>query len=195
MIDADIDVLARRLKALILGGIDMTDVVGSADYLLALHADAHTYGADVPWRAGRTLETGMFVTYARPFTKSRGLKKLERAPQLSSDLADLHREIVDLRNTVYAHSDNSPFRQVRRSADLDDMWRWPEDLARLVRDRDLSFESEIREQWFAPTEPALRALRQLAGANRAHFAVQIDDLTQRLRQYSDESTHESPSNA
>jgi hypothetical protein len=92
--------LARRLKALILGGIDMSDVLETATYLLGSHEEAPGHDSGVPWRARRTLETGMCVAYARPFTESRGLQMLTPAPNLPSEFVDAHTELMDLRRTV-----------------------------------------------------------------------------------------------
>lgn len=159
----------------------MSDVLESVEYLLGEHSQATGHGGDVPWRARRTLETGMFVTYARPFTGSRGLQKLDRAPELSPDLVETHAQIVDLRHTVYAHSDDTPFRQLRRPDGLEEVAAWPEDLAAWVREPGARFEEEFLEQWLVPMPPMLEAIRALAVANRAHFAVQIDQIIARLR--------------
>ncbi len=159
----------------------MSDVLESAHYLLGEHGDAPGHDGGMPWRARRTLETGMFVTYARPFTGSRGLQKLDRAPGVSRELIETHAQIVDLRHTIYAHSDDTPFRQIRKPVDLEELTAWPEDLAAWVREPGALFEDELLEQWLAPMRPMLEAICFLSEANRAHFATQIEQVSERLR--------------
>lgn len=106
--------LYRRLHALVLGGSDMYDVLQTAQYLLGQHAEAPGHDGSLPWHVRRTLETGLFVTYARPFVegRGRGLPQLKRARGLSAELQASHADILERRNTVYAHTDETPLRRI-----------------------------------------------------------------------------------
>jgi glycine/D-amino acid oxidase-like deaminating enzyme len=58
--------------------------------------------------------TGAVVSYARPFMTSRFRigGRWERFPREHADLGRLHREMRDLRNKVFAHTEALGFRQV-----------------------------------------------------------------------------------
>src|SRR5689334_9640134 len=98
------EALTRRLKALVLADSDMADVYTGATYLLGEHEEAPGHDATVPWRVRRILETGLFVTYARPFTKARGLQTLSRARGLPPELVAAHKQILELRHLHFAHT-------------------------------------------------------------------------------------------
>jgi hypothetical protein len=173
--------LERRLKALILAGLDMTDVIETATYLLGESEDARGHDGGVPWRVRKTLEAGLVVSYARPFTQSKGLVTLSCAPGLSDDLRGTHDDLLDQRKTVYAHTDDTPFRQVRTVNEVGAPSDWPENLTQWVLDNEDPFAGEIYEQWTPPTRPGLESIRALALANRAHFGTQIDDVCERIK--------------
>lgn len=97
--------MRRRRAAIRLGGESMLDVIATAEFLRAWPPEAT--GDDDLARVRTTLENGMFVTYARPFTSS-GLQMLNPAGGLSPELRDLHDEILELPNSVYAHTDATP---------------------------------------------------------------------------------------
>lgn len=54
--------------------------------------------------------TALIVSYARPFTKSRGWPNFPaRLLTFSKDERGLHERLLDLRNQVYAHSDSNQY--------------------------------------------------------------------------------------
>jgi hypothetical protein len=62
------------------------------------------------------LETGLIVTYARPFTEGRGSGFPIRAKKfVPADMRALHRTMLDLRRKVQAHMDASAPEGFRRS--------------------------------------------------------------------------------
>ena len=77
-------------------------------------------------RVRRTLETGMVVTYARPFTKS-GLQRLKRPSGLGAEQRALHQQMLDFRDVVYAHTDDTPLREVVETRDRETLERWLRD--------------------------------------------------------------------
>lgn len=97
-----LELLWARLETVVLAAVDMVDVAETCRYLLGDHPEAKDHGDGAPWRVRRTLETGLFVTYARPFAISRKGGHLSRAGGLSENLRKYHDEIVERRNTVYA---------------------------------------------------------------------------------------------
>jgi hypothetical protein len=63
---------------------------------------------------GRVFETGIVVTYARPFS-DQGIGPLDRnkyAPA-SNDARRLHFNLIDLRNRLYAHTDETNYRWIQ----------------------------------------------------------------------------------
>jgi hypothetical protein len=60
------------------------------------------------------IETGLIVTYARPFTKGKGHPFPLRRGYVPSDAQALHDTLLDLRNRVHAHADASGPDQFRR---------------------------------------------------------------------------------
>jgi hypothetical protein len=88
--------LEKKKVSLILAAEDMDQALAAA---VALRADTST---DQAWR--RALETAMAVSYMRPFTEGAWQLPDKYAPKGESEKA-LHRDLKDLRNKVYAHSD------------------------------------------------------------------------------------------
>jgi hypothetical protein len=156
--------LTRRLHALLLGGADMQDALETAQSLLE---QAEISGhARLHWRVQRTLETGMFITYARPFTKSRrnGLPTLKLAQDLTKELVDSHNEIVRRRNTVYAHTDETGLRHILQTTGTAELAQW------------LSGQGELSEQWFSPKREMLADVVALARANLRTFLEEINEI-------------------
>ena len=90
------DGLEKLKEGLLLAAEDMEQAHRAAT---ALREDTST---DEAWR--RALETAMAVAYMRPFTKGGWTLPAKFRP--TSQLGrDLHRDLKDLRNKVYAHSD------------------------------------------------------------------------------------------
>lgn len=159
-----LETLYKRLHAYLLGGVDMHDVIETADYLRGQHVRAAGHDAGMPWRARRTLETGIFVTYARPFTEARGggLPKLKRARGLPEELLKAHRDILERRHEVYAHTSETELRRILEIADPGDRVEW-------VRNQ-----GELREHWSPPTRATLEDVMALAAANLASIVDEIE---------------------
>lgn len=171
--------LGIRLKALVLARLDMQSAHETAAYLLGEHEAARGHDAGLPLAARRTLETGLVVTYARPFTESRGGLTVSPARNLSPDLLAVHKQLLDLRKQFFAHNDNTPWRQLRHPEQVDELLDWPENLPAWIRDG-LSVEG-LLEQWTLPTRGGLEAIQALAMANHERFADEIEQVVGLLR--------------
>ena len=160
------EALYRRLHALLLGGVDMHDVFETAHYLRDTHSDATGHADGMPWRARRTLESGMFVAYARPFVdgRGRGLPQLKRAQGLTAELRDSHVEILRRRDNVYAHTGDASLRQILELTEPCDRAAW-------VRDQ-----GDLSEQWFPPTPELLDDVVMLAAAHLESFLAEIEEV-------------------
>jgi hypothetical protein len=91
--------LERLKEGLILAAQDMADANAAAN---ALRTDT---SGDEAWR--RALETAMAVSYMRPFTKGAWRLPGKYEPKGGDDWQGLHDALRDLRNKVYAHSDEA----------------------------------------------------------------------------------------
>lgn len=106
-------------------------------------------------------------THPTPFVdaRGRGLPQLKRAPGLSAELRDSHKEILSRRNSVYAHTDETPLRQILlQLADPGDRAAW-------VRDQ-----GDLSEQWFPPTREMLDDVVALAVAHLESFLAAIEEV-------------------
>lgn len=148
----------------------MYDVLQTAQYLRGEHPNAPGQVADLPWHVRRTLETGMFVTYARPFVdvRGRGLPQLKRARGLSAELRASHEGILERRNRVYAHTDETPLRRILELASAAERAAW-------VRDQ-----GELSEEWFPPTAAGLADVVALAAAHLESILSEIDEVRIRI---------------
>lgn len=155
----------RRLVALVLAISDMQQVWETARYLLGEHPAASAgHAGDIPWQARRTLETGLVTCYARPFTDSH--YRVGKSRRLTTEDRELHRWLIEQRNQVYAHSDETDYRRVL-GLDAND---WREHLKTRV----------IGEQWTPPTSPELlRAIRDLASKLTEAFWCELRELSDR----------------
>jgi hypothetical protein len=162
----------RRIAALIFGVNDMRAVEATAEYLLdtgfeyLIKTGEHVAGPHVR----RTLEAGLVVVYARPFTATRGLPRLSPPSYESEALRSFHETILEQRDSVYAHTDESNFRIV---LDLED----PAWLERFMA----SGAKDFAETWSPPTKRTLPFFIDLAAANRESFVAEMDRLHQRMR--------------
>lgn len=84
---------------------DMQQVVAAAEALVDEHADGYGH-------LGRALETALVVCYARPFSKDNAVGSLGHKWPPLKRFRDLHRELLGLRNRVYAHTDRTVAREV-----------------------------------------------------------------------------------
>jgi hypothetical protein len=149
----------------------MQEVVETAQYLRGEHPTT-TLGHDggMPWRARRTLEAGMFVSYARPFVRTRGggLPTLNESRDLTPGQRAAHGQMIKLRNAVYAHTDQTPLRQILEFADDATLAVWASD------------GGDLSEQWHPPTRELLSDLVGLAAANLASFDAEVAQLRRRI---------------
>lgn len=173
------ELLGVRLKSFVLGRLDMVAVHDTATYLLGEHADATGHDEGLPVAVRRAVETGLVVTYARPFTKRRGGFILPRARGLSAGLVQVHDQLLDLRKQFFAHNDDTPWRQLRHPEQLGELLGWPEDLPTWIRDG-IGIE-DLFEQWTLPTRQTLEDIRVLAEAHYARFEGEAERITARLR--------------
>jgi hypothetical protein len=112
----------------------------------------------------RVLETGMGVSYGRPFSHNEGVRRLDRdhwAPAEAA-LRALHYELIDLRNRVWAHTDADSHHRLVRFIEEHE-----------VPGRDEGFWAV---QWPAPTTEELPLVlslleRQISRANTEARAV------------------------
>jgi hypothetical protein len=161
-----LDVLLRRLLALFLGASDMRDVWETGRYLLGDHEEAQGHVSGVPEKVRRTLETGMVISYARPFIETRGgLQQLKRARGLSGELRELHEEILQRRHRVYAHTGNAEFRRILEFKD-------PATVAKWLRHPTATFS----EEWQSPAPGGLLNFIALSSAHLDSFSDEIERL-------------------
>ena len=91
---------------------DFQMAMSAAEFLSELGMDK-TY-SKIEMKKYKCYETTMITAYARPFSQSHGdtpkltLSKLQI--QLSEDQMALHKELLELRNKVFAHSDGDRMR-------------------------------------------------------------------------------------
>lgn len=144
----------------------MQDALETALYLLGEHSGApalHDRDLPSPY-VRRTLEAGLVVSYLRPFTKSFAYPRLERLSDLPEGLVDAHDDCLDVRNKVYAHTDDTPLRSV---GPLDEWIRGEREIG-------------VVELWTPPTRDRLRAISQLAQLHRDAFDTEARELGDRL---------------
>ncbi|MEO5576453.1 MAG: hypothetical protein ABIR67_15125 [Gaiellaceae bacterium] len=91
-------------RALLLAASDMDQAIAAAKALERESEDVHLM---------RALETSLVVSYARAFTTS-SLHKLDREEYRPRDaeLAQMHDELITLRDRAYAHTDKQSGRDV-----------------------------------------------------------------------------------
>jgi hypothetical protein len=65
-------------------------------------------------RLQRLVETGLVVSYARPFTRSKGYEPLSEDIVPPEDL-EFHRDLIDRRNKLHAHTDADAPPDIRRT--------------------------------------------------------------------------------
>jgi hypothetical protein len=96
--------LKDQLDRLLLASYDMRHASAGAKYLAAMKINSD---------ALRAFETGVVVSYARPFTRH-GVGQLNRDEWAPEDQAHraVHCELIWLRNKVFAHTDKTDLREV-----------------------------------------------------------------------------------
>jgi hypothetical protein len=102
--------LKNEIRRLRLAAADMEQVATAARTLMEVRLNDD---------AVSVMHTGIVVTYLRPFYKA-GIGSLdpeEWAPE-DEDAGRIHDALMRLRNTVYAHTDESPWRDVEDTSEL-----------------------------------------------------------------------------
>jgi hypothetical protein len=156
------------MESLVLAAVDMVDVIETCHYLLDEHPEAKGHGATLPWRTRRTLETGVFVTYARPFVRSRRGGHMNRSKDLNNESKKDHDDILLRRDQVYAHTEQT---HLRRIIEFDD----PEARAKWLKEF-----GDLKENWFPPTPEGLKTVVALAEANLKGVLEEIGKLRERI---------------
>jgi hypothetical protein len=151
--------LARERKRLVLAESDMKQAARGAAHILH-------HGAAMNSNAERALMTGVIVTYARPFSKTNKIGPVEgKIAQLESPaLRPLHDELVDRRSDLFAHNDETP-------------WREAMDIAAHLG----TGEGENVES-FAPVDCSVfRSIEQMAVEHERRFHERLDAIQVELR--------------
>jgi hypothetical protein len=159
--------LKRRAEFLFLVCRDFWDVAMCVDHLL----DPSGPAAHLDPRVRQVLEAGTLVTYCRPFSGGSG-RTISPAPDLSAELRSFHDDIVQRRNTVYAHSDHTDHRTIQtlRARGLD-----------LLADPNINIgDLVVREGWDSLTEKGLACLRELSRIHYARTGAELDRLRSRI---------------
>jgi hypothetical protein len=155
----------RRIQSLLFGMSDMACVEATAEHLMETE-QLLAVGREA--LLNRTLEAGLVVIYARPFTASRGLPPLKPAPFQTEHMRGVHQAYLDQRDSVYAHTDDTGYRIILE-------FDFPDWIERFVEEG-----PTFRETWSPPTPDLLEDVRALAVANRASFGDELERLRQRL---------------
>jgi hypothetical protein len=165
MVTGSDEQLLRRAEVLHLASRDLWDVGICVDHLLA--------AAGTPFqlhpRVRRTLESGILVTYARPFSGPSS-RTIRRGRGLSLELQKFHDEIIDRRNKVYAHTDHTDIRLILNL-------RTDDAVAAFSAGND---ETVLREEADTLTEKGLAWLRELARIHYTECHAEVDRLRVRL---------------
>jgi hypothetical protein len=117
----------------------------------------------------RVLETGMGVSYGRPFSHNEGVRRLDKNDWAPEDTAlrALHYELIDLRNRVWAHTDADSHQRLARFIE-----------AHQVPGRDERFWAV---QWPAPTTDELPLVVALLEGQITRANAAAGDVGERLR--------------
>jgi hypothetical protein len=99
--------LRREVKRLVLAESDMSQVAVAAEHL-------SRHGAKMNSQVVRVLWTGIAVTYARPFSKANTVGPVEgRLVRLEDPMQrSLHGRLCELRNQLFAHTDETELRGI-----------------------------------------------------------------------------------
>ncbi|MHB8469017.1 MAG: hypothetical protein ACYDCH_04575 [Gaiellaceae bacterium] len=97
-------------KLLLLAAEDMRQAATAARFLKGLRVETGETMTEDQYHLIHVLETGLVVTYMRPFSRSHSFEPLTRDEFVPTNWHALHEELKDLRNKVYAHIDDHPNR-------------------------------------------------------------------------------------
>lgn len=155
-----------RLRALRFAAIDMAHTASTARDLLVRDGPARLFE--------RVLETGLVVTYARPYGRSKGLNLGKGWLPKDPDDRKLHDRLIDeLRNPYHAHNDRTPRRTLT-------------DTTRLLG---LNGPPMYSESWERLSDDELERLAKLAERQSARFASEADRIGAELGERRDKPSH------
>jgi hypothetical protein len=140
---------------------DMDDAAVAARWL----HETHPAGFD-DFRLRIVMETGLFVTYARPFTEGRGNPPLPLAPTsgLTNDQRRIHAWAIERRKKSAAHVDRDNFDRIVI----------PEDVTVTDADRGQSvLQAGGGERYRTPSRDDLLALAELAEHLAARYRAEV----------------------
>ena len=135
---------ARR-RRLLYSLNDLQQALSACEFLYECDEDA-SY-SKVELRRFRCFETTLVVSYARPFTQSRGgtlpLTMKMVGLKLSGENRALHARLVDMRNTIMAHSDEEMMRMTTQLFDVSEEGEPPLHLIQTVFDEGITVIGEM----------------------------------------------------
>jgi hypothetical protein len=97
-------------KVLLLAAEDMRQAATGARFLQGLRVETDETMTRHQYDLIHVLETGVVVAYMRPFTQSHTYKPLSRDESVPPEWHAMHDELKELRDKVYAHTDDHPSR-------------------------------------------------------------------------------------
>jgi hypothetical protein len=157
--------LIKRQQALLLALVDMAHAVAALGALEREHLDVNLM---------RALETAIAVSYARPFVTS-SLLRLRQADYRPADpeQSELHGDLLDLRDKVYAHTDRDSGRTARieitSATGLGNLGGLPASLA-----------AQVHEQWIPLSRAKIPGYRILIEGQAQRFGVEAAGIQMQL---------------
>jgi hypothetical protein len=143
--------LELERRRLILARSDMKQVEATAEFLL--------HGHELNAHVERVLWTGMIVTYARPFMSTNRIGAIPgRLARPSPDLQDLHKNVIERRSDLSAHTDVTDLREVV----------------------DVFGTGRMSELYYGGNVDALPGLIELARENHARFGERLEEVERLL---------------
>ena len=150
--------IRKEIKRLRLAASDMNQVAAAA-------AQLTLSGVRLMEGAERIVHTGIVVAYVRPF-RNAGIGNLSEddwAPPTPEDRA-LHDRIVTLRDKVYAHTDNTEYRDIEDTSELLGLEGGP----------------TYAESWVSLSPEGVNRIGRLAETQARRFAEGADELEYQL---------------
>lgn len=154
---SDLSRLERERDVLVLAASDMRQVIDAAHTLQ--HAEMNDNAERVMW-------TGLVVTYARPFVRTRKVSQLVVSGRLAKpepEHRDPHAELLARRNDLAAHTDDHGLRGV-----MD----WGEQTSGSRR---------YSEKWSPYDERFLPEIVALASSQESRFKKRLDEIGEELK--------------
>jgi hypothetical protein len=136
---------AARWRRLLYSQNDLQQALSACEFLYDCDEDASYSKADL--RRFRCFETTLVVAYTRPFTRSRGgtppLTMKMIGLKLSDQRRALHAQLVDMRNTMMAHSDDEMMRMKTQPFDVSEERETPLYLIQSVFDEGITLIGDL----------------------------------------------------